>query len=268
MALDQPDQDREMSFFDHLDVLRKHLFRALIWFVIFFAGIFAFKDFVFGDLIFGPTTPDFLTFRLICQITEAFCLDDFSYHVTNMEVMGKFMAHIKISLILALIASFPFITYQLWGFIQPALYATERKQMQLVMIPSTLLFYLGCAFGYFLLFPVVLLFMSGYSLGEITDTIRLESYTSVFGMLVMATGIIFQLPVAVYLLSKLGLVSPAMMREYRRHAFIVILVMGAIITPPDVISQMLIALPIWILYEISIFVSASVYKADTAPEHL
>ena len=265
MPADQP--QHEMSFLEHLEALRWHLVRSFASIIVFSIIAFASKDFVFGTLILGPSEPDFWFYQTACEIgkklvdSTAFCMDELPFIIQNRKVTGQFSMHITVSLVLGFIMAFPYFFWEMWRFISPALYDNEKKGSKGAVFFVTLLFTLGILFGYYIVTPISINFLSNYQVYyTIENYFDLSSYVSTITMLVLACGLMFQLPMIIFFLSRSGLITPSLLRNYRRHAIVVILVVGAIITPPDPISQVLIALPIMLLYEISISVSGSVLK--------
>lgn len=268
MAKQESDQ---MSFLEHLEVLRWHLVRSalvlMLWAIIAFLG----KGLLFDQIIFAPKQPNFLTYRFFCQgsqflgLPPLFCLEEMPFGLLNTKMAGQFSTHIWVSLIAGFILAFPYILWEFWRFVSPGLRSEERAYSRWVLFFGGLLFLLGVLFGYFLIVPLSLQFLGGYSLSnEINNLIDLGSYISTISTVSMATGLIFELPVVVYFLARAGLVTPAFLRTYRRHSLVVILILSAIITPPDVASQILVTLPILILYEVSIKIAARVERKQQA----
>ncbi len=257
----------ELTFLEHLEVLRWHLIRSLVAIAIFTVIAFANGDFVYEVLITGPAKPDFITFKLLCAAgqfisnSDILCIDKFPYEVINRKVTGQFTMHIAASFIIGVICAFPYAFWEVWRFIKPGLYSNEAKAARGGVFYVSFLFLLGISFGYFVIAPLSINFLSNYQFGNtVNNQWDISSIVSVISMVVLACGIMFQLPVVVYTLSKAGIVTPQLMRTYRRHSVVVILVISAILTPPDVISQVLIALPLMLLYQISISISARVHR--------
>ena len=254
----------DMSFIDHLEDLRWTLFRSII--SIGFFGIIAFlnKNFVFEKVLFGPTKPDFPTFKFLCSLgekinMEMICIDTINYKVVNLELAGQFMTHITTSIALGFIFAFPYLIWELWKFIKPGLRATEAKASRGIIISSAFLFFIGVLFGYFVLVPFGINFLSTYSVSaEIQNTFSLSNYIGFVTMFVLMSGVMFELPVATYLLAKAGIVDDTMMKEHRKHASVAILILAAIITPADVGTMIIVAIPLWLLYEVSIKVAGVV----------
>lgn len=259
----------EMSFLDHLEVLRWHLIRMTLAVVI--GGVVAFllKHFIFDVLLFGPKTPDFITYRALCSISkymgmdDSYCVTEFPFRIQSREMSGQFSAHIWTSITAGFILAFPFLIYEVWKFISPALYENERKHAKLFIIVSSLLFFVGVLFGYYIITPLSINFLATYTVSDqVFNDIDLNSYISLVRASVIASGLIFELPILIYFLTKLGLVTPEFLRKYRKFSLIIVLALAAIITPPDVASQIIVAIPILILYEISIYISKFVINRE------
>ncbi|MEA3495142.1 MAG: twin-arginine translocase subunit TatC [Bacteroidota bacterium] len=256
----------EMSFFDHLEALRWHILRSVVVVIIFAIVAFIFKSFVFDSVILAPKESYFPTNRFFCHFAEKFnkdilCINQNPLKLINIKITGQFVIHITISLIAGLIIAFPYIIFELWKFIKPALFKNERKTARFSIFMISLLFFMGVLLGYYLIVPISLNFLSNYIVSSaIENTINLRSYITTLSSICFASGIIFELPVITYFLSKLGLVTPDVMKKFRRHAIVVILILSSILTPPDMVSQFLIAIPLFLLYEISIKISARVVK--------
>ncbi|MEZ4886789.1 MAG: twin-arginine translocase subunit TatC [Chitinophagales bacterium] len=263
----------EMSFIEHLEELRWHIARSLVAICVFAVLAFLAKSFIFDTLLFGPKEAWFPTYSALCKAShyfgmgESLCFSPQPFKIIVVEPMAQFLSHIKVSIVLGLILGFPYIFYEMWKFIAPALYDNEKKYTRGIVFISSLLFLIGVGFGYFVLCPFSLNFFASYSVSEeVTNTWGLTDYVSLIATLVLAAGVMFELPMVVYFLSKVGIATPESMREYRKHAFVAILLLSAIITPPDVVSQLLVGLPVYMLYEMSIFISASVQKKEIALE--
>lgn len=277
MPLDQEDellhhQDaKEMSFFDHVDDLRKHLFRAVVAILVGTIAAFIQKSFIFDTLIFGPKRTDFWTYRMLCELShkiyhdDTMCLSDIGFVVSNITMSGQFTQHMFVAFIAGVILAFPFILLEVWKFIRPALKKSERNKVRGIVFYSSILFFIGILFGYYFLTPVSLSFLGSYRVSEeVINEINLESYIDFVATLTLATGIVFELPIVVFFLAKLGVMSAAFMKKYRRHAFLIILIIAAIVTPPDVTSQILMTIPLYGLYEFSIVIANRVEKDKKA----
>jgi sec-independent protein translocase protein TatC len=259
---------KEMSFLDHLEDLRWHLLRSVI--AILLAGVAAFvaKDFVFDVLLFGPKNNDFLTYRLLCQVSnflgfdDSFCISELPFRIQSRTMAGQFSAHIWTSITLGFVIAFPYVIYQFWKFISPGLYTYERKTASGFIGVSSLLFFMGVLFGYYVVTPLSVRFLGTYTVSsEVFNDFDLSSYTALIRASVLASGLIFELPILIYFLTKVGLVTPELMRKYRKISLVLVMFLSAVITPPDVASQIIVAIPVLILYELSIFISKRVIKS-------
>ncbi len=258
-GIEEEHSKKELSFIDHLEALRWHIFRASIAILIGALLAFIFKPFVFDRLIFGPASPDFPTFKFLCSLSKkvsmgnAFCIEDFNFTFINVEMAGQFMVHLKVSLLLGFVIAFPYVFWEMWRFIAPGLHDSERKQTRGVVFFSTILFMAGVLFGYYVLMPFSINFFANYGVSDVVEnSFKLTNYVSFITMFVMASGILFELPMVVYFLSKIGLLTPEFMRANRKQAWIVTLFIAAMITPADVGTQLLVTIPIIFLYEFSI----------------
>jgi sec-independent protein translocase protein TatC len=277
VALDQYREEEEeegMSFLDHLEQLRWHLLRAISAVLIFTVAAFLAKSIVFGKVILGPSKVDFITYRALCNLSDwlgvsPLCIDTLPFTIQSRQMTGQFSMHLTSSMVVGLIAAFPYIFWETWKFISPGLYDKERQAARGAVFFVSLLFFTGAAFGYFILAPLSINFLANYQLDpSILNEFDITSYVSTLTMLVLASAIMFQLPVVIYFLSMSGLVTAAMLRTYRRHAVVSILILAAVITPPDVISQVLIAMPILVLYEAGIMIAKRLEKKKAAKELL
>jgi len=255
-------EENEMSFLDHLEILRWHIIRSVIALgVVSIAAFFA-KSFIFDHVVLQLSKSDFVTYQFFCDMSHKFgmgdklCFGDIAFNLINISMSGQFMTHIMVSVVCGIVVAFPYILFEMWRFIQPALNPNEKNSARGVVFSGSLLFSVGIAFGYFVIAPLSVQFLGNYRVSElIENTISLNSYITTVATIVLACGMIFQLPLIVYFLSKMGILTPEFMRSYRKHALVVTLILSAIITPPDISSQILVSIPILILYEISIFIS-------------
>ncbi len=265
------EQRGEMTFLEHLEELRWHIIRSVLAIVILSILAFILKRIIFDVILLGPSKNDFFTNRVLCRLSDilnlpGLCLNVTPLQLQNTAVAGQFLAHIKISLVAGLVFSFPYIFYEFWRFIMPALYQHELKSARGAVFYTTFLFLLGVVFGYFLITPFSINFLYNYHVSEIVKNIpTLASYNSLVMSIILASGILFELPIVIYFLSKIGLVTPAFLRSYRKHAIVVILLLAGIITPtPDMFTQLLVGLPMLLLYEIGIMLSRRVEKKRNA----
>ena len=259
-AVAKKDPD-EMSFLEHLEVLRWHIIRALASIVIVAVVVFIAKDFVFDTVILGPTKPSFFTYQWICSLSENLCFYPQDLEIITRDISEQFLSHIKVSIWLGLIVAFPYVFHEFWNFVKPGLYDKERKSARGVVFICSLLFLFGVAFGYIVISPFAITFLSSYTVSdEVLNTVTLTSLVNSMTMFTIPTGLIFELPIVVYFLAKVGLITADFMKQYRRHAVVIILLASAIITPPDVITQFLIGLPLYLLYESGIIIARRVEK--------
>lgn len=247
-----------LTFGGHLDVLRKMFFRIILVVVILGSVIFCFKKETFA-LLLAPHNSDFCTFQLIEYLINSLGFDfkfaDYKIPLISTELSAQFMTHITVSCILAILLASPYILFELFKFISPALYEREKKYSYLVAGIIYFLFILGLLMSYFVLFPISFQFLANYQVDdEIVNTITLDSYISTFTTLTFLMGIVFQLPVIAFVLGKMGFIDASMLKQYRSYAFIIIMVIAAIITPPDIFTLVLVTIPIYGLYEVSILV--------------
>lgn len=258
----------DMSFFDHLEALRWHLIRSAIAILVFTILSFNYFDFVFDRIIMGPKRPDFWTYRMMClagqyfHLGRGYCMQEIKFNIINTELSGQFTLQINSSLILGIVLGFPYLLFELWQFIKPALSSAERKAANGVVFYASLLFGLGVLFGYYIIAPYSIRFLAGFQVSDvISNQITIDSYLSSVVTLTLCTGIVFELPMLALILSKLGLLSPQFMRSSRRYAIIVMLIIAAIVTPtPDMQTMLIVTFPLLLLYEISIVVSSRVEK--------
>ncbi|WP_156306136.1 twin-arginine translocase subunit TatC [Sphingobacterium endophyticum] len=265
--------EAEMSFFDHLEILRWHIIRSVIAITVFAILSFTFYDFVFNQIIMGPKNLDFWTYRMMCKVGAAlnldgFCVEKIPFNIINTELAGQFMLQINSCLLMAVALGFPYLLFEIWLFIKPALTDVERKSARGFVFYATVLFVIGALFGYYIVVPLSVNFLANVSLSEeITNQITIDSYLSTIATLTLGCGIIFLLPILIFILSKIGIMTPEFMRASRRYAIVIILVIAAIITPTaDIITLLTVSAPMFILYELSIMVSANVKKAKELAE--
>lgn len=256
----------EMSFLEHLEELRWHIIRSVSLIVIFAIVAFIMKDFIFNEVIFKPKMPEFWTNRMMAKLgelvgTDVLKINQNPLKLISLKMSDQFMLHFMVAIIVGLIAASPFVFYEIWRFIKPALYDKERKHASGAVFFTSVLFLIGILFGYFLIVPLSIDFLTTYSVSaEVENQINMRSYISTVTSITFASGIIFLLPIFSFFLSKVGILTPQFMRTYRKHSYVVMLLLAAIITPPDVFSQIMVAIPLIFLYEISIFISKVVVK--------
>lgn len=258
--------EKEMSFLEHLEELRWHIIRSLAAIGIFAILAFVFREIIWHYVILAPSRSDFWTYTMFCRLgtmtgADFFCIDELPFIIQNRRMTAQFTMALTSSFVIGLIISFPYAFWEFWRFIKPGLYQNEKQLSRGATFFVSLLFLSGILFGYYVVAPISINFLTNFKLDEtILNEIDLTSYVSTVMMLVLACGIMFQLPVVVYFLTKAGIVTPEFLRMYRKHSIVVILVLSALITPPDVISQLLMCIPLLFLYEISIMISSSIKK--------
>lgn len=259
-------KESEMSFLDHLEVMRWHLLRSILAVVIMALVAFVFKEIVFDKIILAPKEPAFPTNRWLCQLgdllgLEKICINQNPFSLQTVKMAEQFSMHIIVSMVAGMVIAFPYVFWEIWRFIMPALYDNEKQTANGAVFFTSLLFVLGVAFGYYIISPLSVNFLGNYKVSEsVISAPTLRSYVQTITSVVLASGIVFQLPILIYFLSKVGLVTPGFLKKYRRHSLILIVTLSAIITPPDVFSQILVAFPLMILYEIGITISKRIVK--------
>lgn len=256
MPLDQePIQEKEMSFLEHLEELRWHVVRSLAAVLVFTIVAFATAPWIFHNIIFAPARVDFPTFVWLCKLGhffgsgDALCVQDIPFKVQSRFMTGQFSMHIISSFVIGIIAAFPYITWELWRFIKPGLYPREKKSSRGAVAAISFLFLLGVAFGYYIMSPVMISFLANYQISDmIVNEFDITSYVGTVVGVVFGSGVLFQLPVVMFFLTKVGIVTPSFLRKYRKHAIVLILIVGAIVTPTaDPLSQSLISIPLYLL---------------------
>ena len=265
---DSQNDGKEMGFLDHLEELRWHVIRAAIGVIIFAIIALIFQKEVFEYIIFAPLKASFPTYQFLCSISETTCFTPPKIPIITRELGEQFFMGLTVSIYLGIIASFPYIFYEFWKFISPGLYDSELKIANRLIGATSILFIIGVLFGYFIIAPFAITYLGSYSVGvEAVTSPTLTSYINYLTMFTIPTGIAFELPIIIYFLAKLGIVGPSNLRKYRREAFLIIFIIAAIITPPDALTQTLIGLPVYGLYEISILIADRVYKKQTAVQN-
>ncbi|TYA71443.1 twin-arginine translocase subunit TatC [Seonamhaeicola marinus] len=259
----------EMSFLDHLEDLRWHLIRICAAVMIVATLAFIFSRFIFQSIIFAPIDMSFPTYELLCRaatyigVETTFCNEEIPMIIQNRTMAGQFSADVWTAILGGFIISFPYVIYQLWKFISPGLHDNERRHSKGFIIISSILFFLGVLFGYYIVTPLSINFLANYNVADVVDNqIDISSYIALVRSSVLASGLIFELPIIIYFLTKIGLATPEGLRKYRKYALVIVLILSAIITPPDIASQVIVAIPILILYQVSIYISKIVVKNE------
>lgn len=259
--------EAEMSFFDHIEVLRWHIIRTVIAIGVFAIFAFYYNSFIIENIIMGPKNLDFWTYRMLCKLANVLSLPDLCvtkipFNLISTELTSQFMLSINSSLLTALVFGFPYLIFEIWLFVKPALTELERKSAQGFIFYATILFFTGALFGYYIVVPLSINFLANVELSvEIVNQITINNYLSTIATLTIGCGLVFLLPILIFILSKLGLMTPAFLKASRRYAAVIILILSAVITPSaDIITMLTVAAPMFILYEISIGVSARVHR--------
>lgn len=261
-------QEGEMTFWDHLRELRSHLVKSLLSVVLLAIIAFVNKDFLFNNIILAPKDADFITNQLLCKLgmlvnIDYFCVSEFSLKIININMSGQFMTHLYISFMAGVVMAAPYIIYQFWKFVEPALYDHEKKNSGSTVLVCSALFLTGVAFSYFLVVPLALNFFGSYHVSaEVANQISLSSYISMVVTVTISIGLVFELPVILFFLTKAGLVSIDFLKKNRKYMLVIVLILSAIITPPDVFSQIMVTLPLMVLYELSIIMAKRAIKKE------
>jgi sec-independent protein translocase protein TatC len=262
--------EKEMSFWEHLEELRWHLVRAVAVLLALAIAAFVMRSFIFDVIILAPKNPDFISYRALCALgkwlsTDALCIGAEPLEIINIQMSGQFLVHIYVSMMVALVVAFPYLLWEIWSFIRPALLPKEKKYSKGVVVYSTLLFIIGMIFSYYLIVPLTINFFSTYQVSDsVNNSITLNSYISTVVSLSLATGLVFELPIVVFFLTKVGLLTPTFMKKSRKYVLVILLTIAAIITPPDIFSQILVTIPLMLLYELSIIISSRIVKKQKA----
>jgi len=256
----------DMTFLEHLEVLRGHLMRSVASVGVFAVIVFCLKKFIVDQILLAPKSVDFFTNRVFCKIgqlvhTDQLCFKELPIQLINIDMAGQFRMHMSIALYGGLILAAPYIFLELYRFIMPALKESEKRYSHGMVFYTSALFIIGILFGYFMIVPLTINFLGTYTVSaEVINQINLKSYIGTITSLIFATGLVFEMPILVYFLSKVGILTPEFMRKYRKHALILILIVAGIITPPDIFSQIMVTVPMYALYEISIIISARIKR--------
>ncbi len=256
-----------MTFLEHLEELRWTLMRSALAISVGMVACFIAKDFLFDSIILAPKDASFITYRAMCSLGhrlgmgDAMCVGDMVFTLQNISMSGQFFTHLMVSFVGGFILAFPYVLWEVWRFIAPGLHASEKGSVGGLVFFASLLFLLGVGFGFFLLAPLSIQFFGTYQVSEaVQNTVALDSYIAMVTSVTLWTGVVFELPLVILFLARAGLVTPAFLRTYRKHAFVLILVIAAILTPPDVVSQLIVSVPLMLLYEFGIIIAARTVK--------
>lgn len=263
----------EMTFFEHVEALRPHLVRGVLALLIVMVAAFFGKTFVIDMILMGPQSPDFVTNRLLCDISHwllndnTLCINQVKFNMVNTSLAGQFNLHMRVTLATAIVVAVPYLLWEIWRFVVPALTPYERSKSRMFVLYVSLCFFIGLCFGYFLIVPLSINFLAGYQASpDITNMIDVGSYLSTVLTVSLACAVVFQLPLLIYFLTRIGLITSAFLKRYRRHAIVVLAVLSAIITPPDLFSLVLVVIPLYGLYEYSIVVAKGVERRRAQAE--
>jgi len=258
--------ETEMSFWEHIEALRWHFIRSAIAIIIMATLALIYNEFIFDEIILAPKEQGFITNKLLCWLgnkinVEYFCLNNLNLKIINTNMSGQLTTSIWVSIIAGLILAIPYVLWEFWRFVKPALKEKERKYSRGFVFITSFLFLTGVAFSYFLIVPLTVNFLGTYKVSEsVENYISLNSYISTVTNLSFATGLVFEFPILVYFLTKIGILTPGFLSKQRRYIIVIILIIAAIITPPDVFSQIMVSIPLYGLFELSIFISRIAYK--------
>jgi len=256
----------EMSFLEHLEELRWHIIRSIVAILALMIIAFVFKNLIFDKVILAPKNPGFITNRLLCQLgqlvnIEALCINTKPLNLISIKMSGQITTHITVAIVAGVIMAFPYVLWEFWQFFKPALHSNEKQHTRGAVLATTLLFFVGVLFGYFALAPLSIHFLTTYQVSpDVVNQINIRSYIGTLTSICLATGLVFELPIITFFLTKIGVITPSFLTKYRKHAIVVIFIVAAIITPPDVFSQMLVCIPLLALYEVGILISKRVMK--------
>jgi len=259
-------KEKIMTFWDHLDELRWHIMRSLIAVVLLAIVAFINREIIFDYIILAPSSSEFVTNRALCRIGDwlsvsALCVKDMKLQIINIKMSGQFLTHMYISIVAGFIMAFPYVLWEIWRFIKPAMKASEQKYSSGGVFISSVLFLMGILFSYFIIVPLTVNFLGTYQVSDsVYNQISLTSYINTVVSVTFSVGLVFELPILVYFLTKIGILTPEFMRKNRKYMYVIMLILAAVITPPDMFSQILVVLPLIVLYEFSIGVSNRVYK--------
>ncbi len=262
------EEEKVMSFWDHLEELRGHLFRSLIAVLVLAILAFLNRHIIFDTIILSPSSSNFITYVWLCKLghlisAPSLCVADMHLKIINIKMSGQFLTHMYISAVAGFILAFPYVLWEIWRFVQPALHQNEKKYSRGGLLISTSLFLTGILFSYFFIVPITVNFLGTYSVsGDVANQISLNSYINTVVSVTFAVGLVFEMPILIYFLTRIGVVTPDFMKKNRKYMVVVLLTVSAIITPPDMFSQMMVFIPLWGLYEVSILVSKRVYKKN------
>ncbi len=251
-----------MNFIDHVEELRWHIIKSALAVIIMAIVVFVKVEWIFHEIILGPSRNDFISYKWFCALGrvmhyDGFCLGDIKMKFQNTAVSGQFMMSLSVSMMLGFILAFPYVLWQFWKFIKPALRPTEIKMAQGIVFWCSLLFFLGVLFSYYIVVPYTINFFGNYQLSpQFENIITIDNYYDTVNNLIVAMGVVFELPILVYFLSRIGIITPQFLKDQRRYAILILFILAEIITPPDMFSCLLVFIPLYVLFEISVVISA------------
>jgi len=272
MAAKKKNNDNEMTLMDHLNELRGLLFKAALAIAAAGTLCYCFSKYIFDYVILAPKNSNFITYQWLCDLGQFFhidtlCFGKFDYPIINLHMAGQFMSDVTVSFFSGVVLAFPYVLHLIWKFIKPALHEKEKKYSKGAVSAMSFLFLLGILFGYFLIVPLTINWFGKYKVsGTVLDQWQLDSYISTITTVTLGMGIVFEIPILIFFLSKIGILTPPFMRRTRKYAFLIILIIAAIIAPPDVISLLMVTIPLYALYEVGIFFAARSAKKDALKE--
>ncbi len=255
---------KEMTFWEHLEELRWHIIRSMIAIIVLAVVAFLNRHVIFDVIILAPKDSSFITNQILCRLgdflsVDRLCMDDLDLKIINIKMSGQFMVHMYVSIVAGIIVAFPYIIWEIWRFIKPALFEGEKKYTTGAILICSLFFILGVLFSYFLIVPLTVNFLGTYQVSDfVQNQVSLNSYISTVVSVTLGVGLVFELPIFVYFLTKVGIITPRFMKKNRKYMIVILLILSAIITPPDVFSQIMVVIPLLGLYELSIVVSKRV----------
>jgi sec-independent protein translocase protein TatC len=261
-ADEKPADGKEMTFLEHLEELRWLIFRSACAIAVGMVLAFVYKEFFFDTVLFAPRDPQFITYRALCWLgtrsgIDGMCFNEMGFGIFSGDMSGQFMTHMTVAFTAGLVLAFPYVLWEVWRFVAPGLRASERGAVRGIIGFATLLFLIGITFGYVVLAPLSVQFFGTYSVSDSVQRIfQLNSYIGIVTSVTLWTGVVFQMPLIIVFLTRIGIAGPSFLRKYRKHGYVMIFVLAAIVTPPDVVSQLLVGLPLLLLYEVSILLSA------------
>jgi sec-independent protein translocase protein TatC len=265
---------KELTFIDHLEALRFSLMRVAVVFIVGTAVVFLNGGVLYEVVVLGPRNPDFLTNRLFCQLGSlmeipALCINQLQWSDVNLDLAGQFRFHLSLAVNGGFLLIIPYLLLETWWFVRPALFPRERKRARGFVLITSFLFYLGALFGYYVIMPLAVNFLASYTVHpSIVNQFQLTSYVRILVTTVLSTGLVFEMPVLIWFLARMGIITPAFLKKYRKHVIIILLIVAAIVTPPDVLSQFLVVIPLYLLFELGVKVagrtSKNVHNEDIA----